>query len=125
MIFITKISLDPPCSLWWTRKKQISFSKYTANVYRLSRVKVSGTCVQPFQRYWGFGCLGVLGCLGTLGCLGFWGVMGFWGFRMFWGVWGFWGVLGWFGVSGCLWILGCFDLTEATRQRRTFDTEPF
>ena len=41
---------------------------------------------------------------------------------MFWGVWGFWGVLGWFGVSGCLWILGCFDLTEATRQRRTFDT---
>jgi len=23
----------------------------TANVYRLSRVKVSGTCVQPFQRY--------------------------------------------------------------------------
>ena len=35
---------------------------------------------------------------------------------------GFWGVLGWFGVSGCLWILGCFDLTEATRQRRTFDT---
>jgi len=32
--------------------KQISssLSRPTANVYRLSRVKVSGTCVQPFQR---------------------------------------------------------------------------
>ena len=36
-------------------KKQILSSLSTANVYRLSRVKVSGTCVQPFQRYWGFG----------------------------------------------------------------------
>ena len=78
----------------------------TANVYRLSRVKVSGTCVQPFQRYWGFGvfgglwvfcvfgCLGVLACLRVLGCFGVWGC---WGFC---GVWGCWGVLGLSGVSG-------------------------
>ena len=26
---------DPPCSLWWTRKKQILSSLSTANVYRL------------------------------------------------------------------------------------------
>ena len=32
-------------------KKQILSSLSTANVYRLSRVKVSGTCIQPFQRY--------------------------------------------------------------------------
>ena len=32
-------------------KKQILSSLSTANVYHLSRVKVSGTCVQPFQRY--------------------------------------------------------------------------
>jgi len=30
--------------------KHILSSLSTANVYRLSRVKVSGTCVQPFQR---------------------------------------------------------------------------
>ena len=47
-------------------KKQLS-SLSTANVYRLSRVKVSRTCVQPSQRYWGFG---VFGCFGVLGCLG-------------------------------------------------------
>jgi len=41
-------------------KKQILSSLSTANVYRLSRVKVSGTCVQPFQRYWGFGVFGGL-----------------------------------------------------------------
>jgi len=32
-------------------KKQILSSLNTANVYRLSHVKVSGTYVQPFQRY--------------------------------------------------------------------------
>ena len=50
------------------RKKQILSSLSTANVYRLSRVKVSGTCVKPFQRYCGFGV--------------FWG---FGAFRIFWG----------------------------------------
>ena len=42
-------------------KKQILFSLSTANVYRLSHVKVSGTCVQPFQRYLGFGVFGGFG----------------------------------------------------------------
>ena len=58
-------------------KKQILSSLSTANVYRLSRVKVSGTCVQPFQRYWGFGVfVGVFGVFGdfevfgVLGCFG-------------------------------------------------------
>ena len=68
-------------------KKQILSSLSTANVYRLSRVKVSRTCVQPSQRYWGFGVFGgfgvfrglgaflfcvfgVFGVLGVLGCLG-------------------------------------------------------
>ena len=66
----------------------------------LSRVKVSETCVQPFQRYWGFGVFGdfgileYFGVLGVLGCFG--GVLGFWG------VWGFWGVLGFRGVLGFL-----------------------
>ena len=62
-------------------KKQILSSLLsTANVYRLSRVKVSGTCVQPFQRYWGFevfgdfGMFGVLGYFGVLGALGCFGV---------------------------------------------------
>jgi len=32
-------------------KNQILSSISTADVYRLSRVKVSGTCVQPVQRY--------------------------------------------------------------------------
>jgi len=32
-------------------KKQILSSLSTANVYRLLRIKFSGTCVQPFQRY--------------------------------------------------------------------------
>ena len=54
-------------------KKQILSFLSTANVYRLSRVKVSGTCVQPFQRYWGFGVFGDFGV--------FWGLGGF---RMFW-----------------------------------------
>ena len=45
------VIFDPPCSLWWTRKKQILSSLSTADVYLLSRVKVSETCVQPFQRY--------------------------------------------------------------------------
>ena len=61
--------------------KQILSSLSTANVYRLSRVKVSGTCVQPF-----------------LEILGFWGVWGFW---VFWS----------FGVFGGLWVfcvLGVF-----------------
>ena len=43
------LTFDAPCSLWWTRKKQILSSLSTANIYRLSRVKVSGTCVQPFR----------------------------------------------------------------------------
>jgi len=50
-------------------KKEILFSLSTANVYRLSRVKVSGTCLPPFQGYWGFGVL--------VGVWGFWGVCGF------------------------------------------------
>ena len=66
-------------------KKQILFSLSTANVYRLSHVKVSGTCVQPFQRYWGFGVF--------LGCLGFSGIWGFWVFGGF-------VVFGGFGVFG-------------------------
>ena len=49
------------------KKTNIIFSISTANVYRLSRVKVSGTCVQPFQRYWDFGMFGVLGALGCFG----------------------------------------------------------
>ena len=54
----------------------------------LSRVKVSGTNAQPFQRYWGFGVFG--------------------GFGVFWGVWGFLGVWGFwvFGVLGCFGVLG-------------------
>ena len=52
-------------------KKQILSSLSTANVYRLSRVKVSGTCVQPFQRYWGLRVFGDFG--GVCGVLGFWG----------------------------------------------------
>ena len=60
-------------------KEKILSSLSTANVYRLSRVKVSGTCVQPFQRYCGFGVFG-----------GFWGVLEFWG------------------VLGCLGVCGCF-----------------
>ena len=32
-------------------KNKYCLLESTANVYRLSRVKVSGTCVQPFQRY--------------------------------------------------------------------------
>ena len=72
--------------------EKILSSLSTANVYRLSHVKVSGTCVQPFQRYWGFGVFGGLwvfcvfgvfgffGCLGILGVWGFGGVLGFWGF---------------------------------------------
>jgi len=66
-------------------KKQILSSLSTANVYCLSRVKVSGTCVQPFQRYWGFGVFGVFGSLGCLGIWGFGGVLGFlgvWGLRL-------------------------------------------
>ena len=58
-------------------KTNIIFSVSTANVYRLSRVKVSGTNVQPFQRYSGFGVFGVF--LGVLGCLGFLGVFGAFG----------------------------------------------
>ena len=71
------------------KKKQILSSLSTANVYRLSRVKVSGTCVQPFRRYWGFGVFG--------------------GFRVFcvFGVFGDFGVLGCFGVLG---VLGCFGV---------------
>ena len=69
------------------RKKQILSSLSTANVHRLSRVKsrvkVSGTCVQPFQRYWGFGVFG--------GFREFWCVWGFVSVLCFWGVWGFWG----------------------------------
>ena len=67
-------------------KKQILSSLSTANVYRLSRVKVLGTCVQPFQSYWGFGVFwgfldvlelwGVLGCLGVCGCFVFLGYLG-------------------------------------------------
>ena len=53
----------------------------TANVYRLSRVKLSGTNVQPFQRYWGFGVFGVFWV--------FWGVRGFVGVLCVWGFWGF------------------------------------
>ena len=82
-------------------KKQIlsSLSTGTANVYRLSPVKVSGTCVQPFQRYWG--------------------VWGFWSFGVFWGglwvfcVFGVFGDFGVFGVLGCfgvLGVLGCFGV---------------
>ena len=41
----------------------------TANVYRLSRVKVSGTNVQPFQRYWGFGVFGDFGVFGVWLCI--------------------------------------------------------
>ena len=67
-------------------KTNIIFSISTANVYRLSRVKVSGTCVQPFQRYWGFG--------------------GVWGFGVF-GDFGMFGVLEYFGVLG---VLGCFGV---------------
>ena len=48
-------------------KKQILSSLSTANVYRLSHVKVSGTCVQPFQRYWGFGVFGDFGVFGVCG----------------------------------------------------------
>ena len=92
-------------------KKQILSSLSTANVYRLSRVKVSGTCVQPFKRV--LGCLGVLGCFGVLGCLGILGC--FWTFGCFW----VWGVLGFrvFGGFGCLevlWylgVLGCLGVT--------------
>ena len=60
-------------------KKQILSSLSTANVYRLSRVKVSGTCVQPFQRYWGFevfGGLWVFCVLGVFGDFGVFGVLG-------------------------------------------------
>jgi len=58
------------------KEKQILYSLSTANVYRLSRVKVSGTNVQPFQRYWGFGVFGglwvfcVFAVFGVLGCFG-------------------------------------------------------
>ena len=95
------------------KEKQILSSLSTANVYRLSCVKVSGTCVQPFQRYWGFGglwvfcvfgfflgylrVLDVCGCFVFLGCLGVLGCFG--GFGCF-VVLGFWGVLGLSGVSG-------------------------
>jgi len=86
------------------RKKQILSSLSTANVYRLSRVKVSGTCVQPFQRYWGFGVFGGFGV--------------FWSFEVFWGLWvfcvfGMFGDFGVFGVLGCFWVLGvlgCFGV---------------
>ena len=47
----------------------------------LSHVKVSETCVQPFQRYWSFGVFGgfeVFGDFGMFGVLGYFG-----GFRMF------------------------------------------
>ena len=64
--------------------KQISssLSRPTANVYRLSRVKVSGTNVQPFQRYWGFGVFGglwVFCVFGVFGDFGVFGVLGFYG----------------------------------------------
>jgi len=79
-------------------KKQILSSLSTANIYRLSRVKVSRICVQPFQRYWGFGVFGgfrmFLGCFRVLGCLVFFGV---------WGFWVFWGVRGFVGVLLCFW----------------------
>jgi len=58
-------------------KKQILSSLSTANVYRLSQVKVSITCVQPFQRYWGFGVFGDFGVFGVLGVLGCFGVVEF------------------------------------------------
>ena len=87
------------------KKTNIIFSISTANVYRLSRVKVSGTCVQPFQRYWGFGVF--------CGVLEFWGVLGVFG-----GLWVFcvFGVFGDFAVFGVLWcfgvlgVLGCFGV---------------
>ena len=59
--------------------KQILSSLSTANVYRLSRVKVSGTCVQPFQRYWGFGVFGDFGMFGVLGYFGVLGALGCFG----------------------------------------------
>ena len=109
------------------RKKQILSSLSTANVHRLSRVKsrvkVSGTCVQPFQRYWGFGVFGglwvFLGCLGVFGVLGFWSFLGcfgvfrvFWGFRVFWdfGVFGGLWVFCVFGVFGCFGVFGDFEV---------------
>ena len=61
------------------KEKQILSSLSTANVYRLSRVKVSGNCVQPFQRYWGFGVFGDFGVFGVLGCFGVLGVLGCFG----------------------------------------------
>ena len=67
-------------------KKQIVSSLSTANVYRLSHIKVSGTYVQPFQRYWGFGVFEGFGVFWGFGCWGFWGVLECLGF------WGFWGV---------------------------------
>jgi len=40
-----------PCIVYGGQRiKQILYYLSTANVYRLSRVKVSVTCVQPFQR---------------------------------------------------------------------------
>ena len=61
-------------------KKQILSSLSTANVYRLSRVKVSRTCVQPFQRYLGFGVFGGLWVFCVVGVFGDFGVFGVWGF---------------------------------------------
>jgi len=82
----------------------------------LSRVKVSETCVQPFQRYWGFwvfGGFGVFGDFGMFGVLGYFGVLGVLGcFRVL----GCFGMLGCFGVFGGLWVfcvlgcLGCFGV---------------
>jgi len=84
--------------------KKILSSLSTANVYRLSRVKVSGTCVQPFQRYWGFRVFGGFGGVWEFwGVLGFWGVWGFWGFRVFRGL----GCLGFSGIWG-FWVFGGF-----------------
>ena len=66
-------------------KIHVLSSLSTANVYRLSCIKVSGTCVQPFQRYWGFGVFGdlwvlcVFGDFGVFGVLGCFGVLGYFG----------------------------------------------
>jgi len=84
------------------KEKQILSFPSTANVYRLSRVKVSGTCrsaIPEILGFWGvWGFRGVLGCLGFVGVLCFWGVLcfrvfggfgGVWGFGVFWGLGGF------------------------------------
>jgi len=73
-------------------KNKLLSSLSTANVYRLSRVKVSGTCVQPFQRYLGFVVFGGLWVFCVFGVFGDFGMFG---------------VLGYFGVLGAL---GCFGV---------------